>query len=132
MPARHFSCRGLFDRNQSLWGGFTLSDGTETIYFAGDTGYGNHFKAIKKRYGPIKLAMLPIGAYKPEWFMALAHTSPKDAVQAHKDLEASTSLAIHWDTFHLGEEAYDDPPKRLQEIMQQTDIPKEETDPILC
>lgn len=111
VPAEHFSSRGLFDKNEALWGGFILRAPSGVIYFAGDTGYGPHFKEIRTRFGPIRLAMLPIGAYKPEWFMSMAHNSPIDSVQAHQDLEAHVSLAIHWDTFHLGEESYDDPPK---------------------
>lgn len=114
VPAQHFSRRGLFDENTTLWGGFVLEGERAPIYFAGDTGYGTHFELIQQKFGSIGVAMLPIGAYVPRWFMSPVHMSPEDAVQAHFDLKATKSLGIHFGTFQLGDEAYDDPFKELE------------------
>ena len=77
------------------------------IYFAGDTGYTKHFKEIFQQFGPMRLAMLPIGAYTPEWFMSTVHMSPQEAAQARVDLHSQQSIAIHYGTFHLSDEAID-------------------------
>jgi L-ascorbate metabolism protein UlaG (beta-lactamase superfamily) len=108
-PAQHFSARGPFDRNRALWGGFRLATGRLRLYFAGDTGYGPFFREIRQRLGPTDLALLPIGAYEPRWFMKDIHMNPAEAVQAHLDLEAAQSLGMHYGTFQLTPEAMDDP-----------------------
>ena len=82
-PARHFSARTPFDRNLALWGGFVLHAGRARIFFAGDTAYGPFFRDIRQRLGPINLALLPIGAYEPRWFMHVVHMNPEEAAQAH-------------------------------------------------
>jgi L-ascorbate metabolism protein UlaG (beta-lactamase superfamily) len=105
VPARHFAARGLRDRNRTLWCGFVLRAPDGPIYFAGDTGAGAHFAAIAGRFGPPRLALLPIGAYLPRWFMAPVHLSPEEAVAAHLALGARTSLAIHFGTFPLADDA---------------------------
>ena len=87
-PAQHFSARTPFDRNRALWGGFVLTLGGARIYFAGDTAYGPFFRDVRQRLGPIDLALLPIGAYEPRWFMRAVHMNPAEAVQAHLDLGA--------------------------------------------
>lgn len=108
-PAQHFSARTLFDRNRALWGGFLVQGAGRRIFFAGDSGYGPHFREIRVRLGPIDLAILPIGAYEPRWFMKDIHMNPAEAVQAHLDLEARQSIAMHFGTFQLTPEAIDDP-----------------------
>jgi L-ascorbate metabolism protein UlaG (beta-lactamase superfamily) len=113
-PAQHFSARGLFDRNKSLWGSYAVQHGGHLIYFGGDTGYSTHFAEIRARLGPSDLAFLPIGAYEPNWFMGPMHMNPAEAVKAHRDLAARQSVAIHFGTFQLTEEAIDRPIRDLE------------------
>ena len=87
--AHHFSARGVLDRNRALWGGFVITVGGRRIYFAGDTAYAPFFAEIRQRHGPIDLALLPIGAYEPRWFMQSVHMNPAEAVQAHVELDAA-------------------------------------------
>ncbi|MFI5399892.1 MAG: MBL fold metallo-hydrolase [SAR324 cluster bacterium] len=108
-PAQHFSSRGLFDQNKSLWGSYLIQHDGRSVYFAGDTGYSSHFAEIRRRFGAVDLAFLPIGANEPRAFMTLAHMNPADAVQAHVDLGAQYSVPIHFGTFHLGIEPIDQP-----------------------
>jgi L-ascorbate metabolism protein UlaG (beta-lactamase superfamily) len=117
VPARHFSGRGLRDRNKTLWCGYVIDGPAGVIYFAGDTGYGAHFGEIRRRFPQIRLAFLPIGAYLPQWFMGPVHMSPADAVRAHEELGAATSLAIHFGTFHLADDAEDQPARELREAL---------------
>ena len=114
-PARHFSARTPFDRNRALWGGFILQAGDVRIYFAGDTAYGSFFLDIRHRLGPIDLALLPIGAYEPRWFMQAVHMNPADAVHAHCDLGAKQSVAMHFGTFQLTAEGIDAPARALED-----------------
>jgi L-ascorbate metabolism protein UlaG (beta-lactamase superfamily) len=109
VPAEHFSGRGLFDRNTSLWGGFVLETPAGQIYFAGDTGNGEHFIAIRERFGPMTLSLIPIGAYAPRWFMSPVHIDPAEAVAASLTLESQISLAIHFGTFCLADDAFEEP-----------------------
>src|SRR5262249_55356855 len=104
VPALHFSARGLFDRNRTLWCGYVIEAPGCIVYFAGDTAFGDHFAAIRERFGPPRVALLPIGAYEPRWFMSPVHMDPEEAVQAHEILRARTSIAIHHGTFQLGDE----------------------------
>jgi len=104
VPAKHFSGRGLSDRDRTLWCGYVIQGSSGTTYFAGDTAMGPHFGEIRDRYGPIRLALLPIGAFLPRWFMAPVHVSPEEAVEAHQILDAGTSVAIHFGTFALGDD----------------------------
>ena len=99
VPAQHFSQRGLFDRNRTLWGGFVLEGTSARLYFAGDTGYGPHFAEIAKRLGPPSVALLPIGAFRPRWFMAVMHLSPQDAVKAFRELGAKEAVVMHYGVF---------------------------------
>jgi L-ascorbate metabolism protein UlaG (beta-lactamase superfamily) len=108
-PARHWSGRGIRGRNRTLWGGFVLRHAATQLYFAGDTGYGPHFTEIRRRHGAVDVALLPIGAYEPRWFMQEQHMDPDDAVRAHLDLGARTSIATHFGCFQLTDEAIDDP-----------------------
>ena len=115
VPALHSSARGIFDRNRTLWCGYVIEAADRIVYFAGDTAFGGHFARIRERFGPPRLALLPIGAYEPRWFMSSVHMSPEDAVRAHRILGAGTSIAIHHGTFQLADEGLDTPKKRLSE-----------------
>jgi L-ascorbate metabolism protein UlaG (beta-lactamase superfamily) len=114
VPAMHFSARGIFDRNRTLWCGYVIEAQGRIVYFAGDTGFGDHFARIRERFGAPRLALLPIGAYEPRWFMSPIHMGPDDAVRAHRILAAQTSIAIHQGTFQLGDDAIDTPKRRLE------------------
>jgi L-ascorbate metabolism protein UlaG (beta-lactamase superfamily) len=114
-PARHFSARGLFDRNRTLWGGFLLNRGSLQVYFAGDSAYDDHFREVRRRAGPIDLALLPFAAYEPRWFFAAAHVDPAEAVQAHLDLDPGQTLGMHHGTFQLTDESIDEPARALHE-----------------
>jgi L-ascorbate metabolism protein UlaG (beta-lactamase superfamily) len=122
-PALHFSARTAFDRNRALWGGFVLTVGDARLFFAGDTGYAPFFRDIRQRLGPIDLALVPIGAYEPRWFMQAVHMNPAEAVQAHLDLAASRSIGMHFGTFQLTTEGIDDPPRALAEARRERDVP---------
>ncbi len=122
-PARHFSARGLLDRNRALWGGFVLTVGTKRIFFAGDTAYGDFFRDLRNRLGPVDLALLPIGAYEPRWFMQSVHMNPAEAVQAHLDLAASESIGMHFGTFQMTTEGIDEPERALDEACRSRGIP---------
>lgn len=104
MPAQHFSGRGTFDRNKSLWAGYILEHQNRKLYFAGDSGYGEFFKEIGRREGPMDVSIIPIGAYEPRWFMAPIHICPDEAVQVHKDVRSRQSIAAHFGTFALADE----------------------------
>jgi L-ascorbate metabolism protein UlaG (beta-lactamase superfamily) len=117
VPAQHFSSRTLWDRNRSLWGGFVIEAGGAVVYFAGDTGYCPHFAEIRRHFPRIDLALLPIGAYEPRWFMRQNHMNPEEAVRAHLDLGARRSLGMHFGTFQLTDEAIDAPLLALQEAL---------------
>ena len=119
LPAQHFSGRGARDRNRTLWGSLWVDTPFGAAYFAGDTGYGPHFSEIQQRMGSPRLALLPIGAYAPRWFMSPVHMCPHDAVRAHKDLQATRSLAIHFNTFQLTDEAMADPVHELSAALTQ-------------
>ena len=119
VPARHFSGRGLRDRNRTLWSGYVIETPSGTILFAGDTAYGPHFSEIRTRFPKIRLALIPIGAYRPQWFMGPVHISPSDAVRAHKEVGAATSIGIHFGTFHLADDGEDEPVTELQRALDQ-------------
>ena len=112
-PAQHWSGRGLSDRNRTLWGGFVIEAADRTVYFAGDTGYCAQFAEIRSRYGVVDVALLPIGAYEPRWFMREQHMNPDEAVRAHLDLGTRLSIATHFGCFQLTDEGIDDPVREL-------------------
>ena len=122
-PAHHFSARTPWDRNRALWGGFMLSTAGARIFFAGDTAYGPFFRDIRQRLGPIDLALLPIGAYEPRWFMQSVHMNPAEAVQAHLDLDPSESVGMHFGTFQLTIEGIDEPLRALDDARRARDVP---------
>jgi L-ascorbate metabolism protein UlaG (beta-lactamase superfamily) len=112
VPALHFSSRGIFDRNRTLWCGYMIECQERLVYFAGDTAFGPHFARIREKFGSPHLALLPIGAYEPRWFMSPVHMGPEEAVRAHEILAARTSIAIHHGTFQLADEGLDTPKKQ--------------------
>jgi L-ascorbate metabolism protein UlaG (beta-lactamase superfamily) len=115
--AEHFSGRGLFDRDATLWGGFVLETPAGSVFFAGDTAAGSHFAAIRARFGSPTLALLPIGAYAPRWFMSPVHIDPAEALAASMALEAEMSMAIHHATFRLSDESIDAPARALAQAL---------------
>jgi L-ascorbate metabolism protein UlaG (beta-lactamase superfamily) len=127
-PAQHFSARTPFDRNRALWGGFMIGAGAagRRIFFAADTGYGPHFTQIRERLGSPDLALLPIGAYEPRWFMKDIHMNPAEAVQAHVDLRATRSIGIHFGTFQLTAEGLDDPAMALAAALRAQQVPQDQ------
>jgi L-ascorbate metabolism protein UlaG (beta-lactamase superfamily) len=124
VPAQHFSGRGMFDRDATLWCGYVLLHPKGNIYFAGDTGYGPIFTPIGQQYGPMRVAILPIGAYKPEWFMSPIHVSPAQAVQIHLDVRAAQSIAGHFGTFQLADDGKNEPPDDLRQALRANNLPE--------
>jgi L-ascorbate metabolism protein UlaG (beta-lactamase superfamily) len=122
-PAHHFSARSPLDRNRALWGGFMLASRSTKIYFAGDTAYASFFRDVRQRLGASDLALLPIGAYEPRWFMQPVHMNPCEAVQAHLDLEAAESIGMHFGTFQMTIEGIDDPLRALEDAPRASRIP---------
>lgn len=142
-PCQHFSGRSLTDRNSTLWSSWCVLGTRRRFYFAGDTGYRSvprgpalsraaedalprcpAFKEIGRRAGPFDLALLPIGAYAPRWFMSPVHTDPWDAVELHKDIQSLSSLGMHWGTFVLTGEPMLEPPALLREAMLASGLPE--------
>ncbi|MGJ5177834.1 MBL fold metallo-hydrolase [Bradyrhizobium oligotrophicum] len=127
VPTRHWTARGVFDRNKALWASFVLETPRGRLYIVGDSGYGtgSHFRRVAEAHAPIRLAILPIGAYEPRWFMRDQHMNPEDAVQALQDCGAETALAHHHGTFQLTDEAIDAPVHALHAALDQAGIPRE-------
>jgi len=117
VPAQHFASRTPFDRNRTLWCGWVLESAAGNVYFAGDTGFGPFFQEIRERFAPLRLALLPIGAYSPEWFMGPVHMTPKQAVEARRIVDAATAIGIHYGTFALADDGYADPPRHLRDAL---------------
>jgi L-ascorbate metabolism protein UlaG (beta-lactamase superfamily) len=118
-PARHFSGRGLFDRDRALWCSYVVDSPSGRIYFGADTGFGPHFQDTKDRFGEFRLALLPIGAYEPRWFMSPVHVSPEEAVEAHRILDPEHSIAIHHGTFPLADEPQHEPRQRILQLAKE-------------
>lgn len=123
VPAQHWSSRSVLDRRRTLWGGHWIESTAGVVYFAGDSGYGPHFAEIRRRLGAPDVALLPIGAYEPRWFMAAQHMNPADAVQAHLDLGPALSVGMHFGTFQLTDEAIDAPLEALEAAKRERGIP---------
>ncbi|MCC8941495.1 MBL fold metallo-hydrolase [Bradyrhizobium sp. Arg68] len=127
VPTRHWSARGLFDRNKALWASFVLETPAGKLYIVCDSGYGSgvHFRRVAEAHGPLRLAILPIGAYEPRWFMRDQHMNPEDAVKALADCGAAQALAHHHGTFQLTDEAIDAPVIALGEALDAAKVPRE-------
>jgi L-ascorbate metabolism protein UlaG (beta-lactamase superfamily) len=125
VPSQHWSRRSFNDMNEALWGGFVIEGGGARVYHAGDTAYFAGFQDIGQRFPRLDAALLPIGAYDPEWFMRSQHMTPEDAVQAFLDLGARRLVAMHWGTFKLTDEPLDEPPRRLLADWDRRHLPKE-------
>ncbi len=115
VPARHWSRRRPFGTNRRLWGGFALRAGGRLVYFVGDSGYALRlFADVRARCGRPDLALIPIGAYEPRWFMKDAHMNPAEAVRVHQDVGSRRSIAMHWGTFQLTDEGREEPLRALE------------------
>ena len=131
-PAQHFSGRGFRDRNQSLWCGWALRQGPTRIYFCGDTGYHAGFEEIGRRLGPFDVALMPVGAYDPRWFMKPVHMDPEESVTAFRDLHRphgserrGVFVPMHWGTFRLTDEPVDEPPVRAAACWRTAGLPEQ-------
>ena len=122
VPAQHFSARTPFDRNRTLWCGFIVESGDTKIYFAGDSGYSPQFAEIGRKSAGLDVALIPIGAYEPRWFMQPMHMNPEEAVRAHKDVRARISIGMHFGTFRLTDEGIDDPLRALERAREDAGI----------
>jgi L-ascorbate metabolism protein UlaG (beta-lactamase superfamily) len=127
VATRHWTARGLFDRNKSLWASFVLETPAGKLYIVCDSGYGDgkHFRRVRDAHGPLRAAILPIGAYEPRWFMRDQHMNPEDAVKALADCGATLALAHHHGTFQLTDEAIDAPVKDLALALDTANMPRE-------
>jgi len=119
LPAAHWSQRGLFDQNSSLWGGWMISHGKQNIYFAGDTAYAHHFGAIAHEFPAILAALMPIGPREPYQKMRRTHLCPHEAVTAFRELGAQQFVPMHWGTFTFGTDEFDEPIQALQHYWQE-------------
>jgi L-ascorbate metabolism protein UlaG (beta-lactamase superfamily) len=124
VPAHHWSRRSLTDSCKTLWGGWVFTAGDAKVYFAGDTGYGHWFAEIAAHHPGIDLALLPVGAYEPNWFMKPVHMNPAEAVRACQDLGARRMATMHWGTFILSAEPLLDPLRRTVDAWQDTGRPR--------
>jgi L-ascorbate metabolism protein UlaG (beta-lactamase superfamily) len=127
VPTQHWSARNLSDRNMSLWASFVIETPGGRIYFVGDSGYGDgrNFRNVREEHGPLRLAILPIGAYEPRWFMQDQHMNPAEAVQALADCGAELAFAHHHGTFQLTDEGIDAPLIALADALRVAGIPAE-------
>ena len=114
VPARHWSMREPWNKNDTLWGGYVIRAREGVAYHSGDTAFGDHFVEIRERIGAIDWAMLPIGGYNPRWFMEPQHVDPIEAARGFEALDAMHFLAMHWGTFRLTDEPIGEPPARLR------------------
>jgi N-acyl-phosphatidylethanolamine-hydrolysing phospholipase D len=125
LPSQHWSRRIEQGANESLWCAWLVDAGERRYFFAGDTGYFAGFAEYGRRFGPIDVALLPIGAYEPRWFMRYQHMNPTEAVRATLDLGAGAMVALHWGTFDLTDEPIDYPPEALREAVAEAGVDPE-------
>jgi L-ascorbate metabolism protein UlaG (beta-lactamase superfamily) len=116
VPVQHWSKRSLSDTNKTLWCGWVIKSKNFQYFFVGDTGYSKDFTNIQKKFGPMDLASIPIGAYAPRWFMKDSHCNVEEAIQIHKDIKSKKSIAMHWGTFQLTDEPMDEPIRLLSKL----------------
>ena len=123
VPNQHFSNRGIFDDDGTLWSAWVFDGQRGRAYFGGDTGYGPHFRRVYEKLGPMRLAVVPIGAFRPEWFMRAVHMSPPEAVQAVLDLHAGMAVPMHFGTFELADDGETEAVELLQQAVAQQPAP---------
>lgn len=126
VPAHHWSKRGFFGANQTLWAGFVIRSSDFGVYFSGDTGYSEDFKAIGAKFGPLDMAILPLGSWAPRWFMKPLHIDAAEAVQIHRDVRARRSLGVHWGAFDLATEPIDSARTELPKALAAAGVPADE------
>lgn len=119
LPARHWSRRYINDTNKNLWGAYLIRANGKSIYFGSDSGYGTHYLDFAKYFGGVDVALLGVGAYKPEWFMAASHAGPKDAVKAAHEMKAKRMIPMHYGTFDLSDEPLGDCYRSLQKLQKE-------------
>ena len=124
-PVQHWSSRTPWDRNSTLWGAWVVEHPRLRFFFGGDFGYSADLADVGRHFGSFDLAMLPIGAYEPRWFMSVMHANPEEAVQAQRDLRARYAVAMHWGTFRLTDELLDEPPRRLAQALAKAGVAPE-------
>uniref|UniRef100_UPI00358F5986 N-acyl-phosphatidylethanolamine-hydrolyzing phospholipase D-like isoform X2 n=1 Tax=Myxine glutinosa TaxID=7769 RepID=UPI00358F5986 len=125
-PCQHWSRRTISDENRTLWASWCLLGPKHRVFFAGDTGYCSGFQQIGHRYGPFDIALIPIGAYAPRWFLKFQHVNPEEAVHVHQDVLARHSLGIHWGTFPLSDEHYLEPREELERARERHGLTEED------
>ena len=125
VPVQHWSNRS-FNTNKTLWCGWVFENKNFKSMFVGDTGYSKDFSTIQKKFGPMDISLIPIGAYAPRWFMKDHHCNVEEAIQIHKDLKSKKSIAMHWGTFQLTDEAMDEPPKLLKKYTFENNLMSDE------
>ena len=125
VPVQHWSRRGLFDKNKTLWGGWWIENDNIKLVHLGDTGYTNDFIEINKRLGSPDLAFIPIGAYATRWIMKESHMNPEEALKTAFDLDAKKSIGMHWGTFILTTEPTEEPRQILENLISEKDLNKD-------
>jgi L-ascorbate metabolism protein UlaG (beta-lactamase superfamily) len=122
LPAKHWNRRLLTDYNTTLWGSFAIRSDATSLYFAGDTGYGNHFKEISRSFPSFDVCLMPVGAYKPRYVMEWAHTSPEEAVMAFHTLKGKHFIPMHYGTYDLSDEPPSEPVRLLHQLRENGEI----------
>lgn len=132
VPTYHWSARGAFDRRMALWCSFILETGGTKIFHVGDTGYhdGSLYEQLGREHGPFRLAVLPIGAYEPRWFMSDNHMNPQEAVKIMLALAADEAIGHHWGTFQLTDEGIERPPQALKAALAAAGLSEERFKPM--
>jgi N-acyl-phosphatidylethanolamine-hydrolysing phospholipase D len=128
VPVQHWSRRTLVDRDRTLWGGWSIEGEGLRVVHLGDTGYSADFRNIGERLGPFDLALIPIGAYAPRWFMGAKHLDVAEAIQARADLRARRAIGIHWGTFAMADDPPDEPPRLLAVERERAGLTREDFD----
>ena len=120
-PARHFSGRGLTDRNATQWASWVIKGKYQSLYFSGDSGYGSHFKEIGQKWGPFDLAMMECGQYNEAW--EAIHMMPEQSVQAGIEVRGQLLMPIHWGAFKLAVHEWTDPIQRFKASSDNQNVP---------